>query len=110
MSEINLEEIRAQIEAELRIKIEQEFNDRANSAVNASQIAEQRGSVVTAVYKVLEGAGVKPVIQHGPVKYYDPSDVRRAFIHKDKNVLKYWGLLHMVEGEVSSPVEVEQDA
>lgn len=112
MSEtVDIAALRAQIEAEMRAKVEQEYQERARTLVTIGSIAEERQSTPVTVQKVLDGGRVKPAIQHGQVKYYDPTEVRAAFIIKDRNILKYHGLLHMVEKPaVTSPEVVETEA
>lgn len=93
--------LRAKIEAELResllAEVKQEWEDRASSALSIADIAEQRNSVPATIVKILEAAGVKPINGTSKFKLYDKQDVRRAMIQRDKHILEYHGLLHMVQ-------------
>jgi len=100
-------EMRAELEAELRAQIEQEFQDRSLTAMTLQDIADSWNMTTITVSKVLEMSGVKSVV-NGRFKLYDPKDVKRARINKDRKVLEYWGLVHQVEREhglVESVVE-----
>jgi len=104
MTDIDVAALRAQIEEELRAKIEQEFEDRASQAMSITDICTERNSVVTTVQKILDAAGVKSINGNSRFKLYDRGEVMRAMIHKDRHLLAYYGLLQQVQEKNGLPV------
>ena len=98
------EHLRAPVEAELKAaeekgrELERKAQEElAQRSMTMADIMAERGSAQETVKKILEGAGVKAT-KVGMTNFYDRTEVVKAFIAKDRNILKFHGLLHMVEG------------
>jgi hypothetical protein len=104
MSENNgfdLAAMRAQIEAELteriRKEVEAEFQAMTSRSMSLKDVAEKRGITEPTALTMLDRAGVKSISGSPKFKLYDPRDVTRAIMYRDRDALKYWGLLTQVE-------------
>jgi exonuclease VII small subunit len=102
------EGLRALVEAELKAAEEKgrQLEKRAQEelakrSMTMADIMAERQSAQETVKRVLEGANVQAV-KVGITNFYDRTEVMKAYIEKDKNILKFHGLLHMVDGTTSS--------
>jgi exonuclease VII small subunit len=97
------EGLRALVEAELKAAEEkgrqlekQAQEELAKRSMTMADIMKERNAAQETIKKVLEGAGVTAT-KVGMTNFYDRAQVVKAFIAKDRNILKFHGLLHMVE-------------
>ena len=98
------EHLRALVEAELKAaedkgrQLEKQAQEElAQRSMTMADIMAERQSAQETVKKILEGAGVTAT-KIGITNFYDRTEVVKAYIKKDENILRFHGLLHMVDG------------
>jgi exonuclease VII small subunit len=102
------EGLRALVEAEIKAAEEkgrqlekQAQEELAKRSMTMADIMAERQSAQETVKKVLEGANVQPV-KVGITNFYDRVEVMKAYVQKDKHILNFHGLLHMVDGSTQN--------
>lgn len=99
---VNMEELRAKIEAEITEKVRaeakaealKEFVSNAEKLVTIAQIAKEVGSIEQTVKGIITGANVQSVMKVGRSEFYHREEIVQAYANKHANLLKFLGVVH----------------
>jgi hypothetical protein len=104
---VNMEELRAKIEAEITEKVRaeakaealKEFVSNAEKLVTIAQIAKEVGSIEQTVKGIITGANVQSVMKVGRSEFYHREEIVKAYASKHANLLKFLGIVHEAGAE-----------